>query len=65
MFHYMTRAEYLKRIEDALLEHGKLIRSSREAAAEVIDSLGIRHLCTPMTEEEINAAAEKRAAEKI
>lgn len=64
MFHYMTRAEYLKRIEDALLEQGRLVRSSKEAAAELIDSLGIRHLCVPMTEEEIKAAQEKRAAEQ-
>lgn len=62
MFHYMTRAEYLKRIEDDLLEQGRLIRSSKEAAAELIDSLGIRHLLIPMTEEEIKAAQEERAA---
>ena len=62
MFHYMTRAEYLKRIEDDLLEQGRLIRSSKEAAAELIDSLGIRHLLIPMTEEEIKAAQEERAS---
>lgn len=64
MFHYMTRAEYLKRIEDALLEQGRLVRSSKAAAAELIDSLGIRHLLVPMTEEEIKAKEEKGAREK-
>jgi hypothetical protein len=65
MVHYMTRSEYLKRIEDALLEQRKRVMASKEAAAELIDSLGIRHLLIPMTEEEIKAAQEKRAAEKV
>jgi hypothetical protein len=63
MFHYMTRSEYLKGIEDALAEKHKRVTASREAAAEFIDSLGIRHLLVPMTEEEIKAAEEKRTAE--
>lgn len=63
MFHYMTRAEYLKGIEDALLEQRRRVGSSREAAARIIDSLGMRHLLIPMTEEEIKAEQEKRAAE--
>ncbi len=56
MFHYMTSSEYVKRIEDALLDQLKKVSSSKEAAAEVIDSLGIRHLLIPMAEEEIKAA---------
>lgn len=64
MFHYITRAEYFKRIEDALIEQRKKVIASREAAAELIDSLGMRHLLIPMTEDEIKAAQEKRAAEK-
>lgn len=62
MFHNMTMAQYIKEIEDGLLEQRRKIGSSREAAAELIDSLGMRHLLIPMTEEEIKAAAKKRAA---
>lgn len=61
MFHNMTQAEYLKQVEDALLEQRRKVGSSREAAAEIIDSLGMRHLLIPMTEKEIKAAARKRA----
>jgi hypothetical protein len=61
MFHYMTQTEYLKRIEDDLLEQRRLIRSSKAAAAELIDSLGIRHLLIPMTEEEIKVAENEMA----
>lgn len=61
MFHYMTQAEYHKRIEDDLLEQHRIVTSSKEAAAAFIDSLGIRHLLIPMTEKEIKAAARKRA----
>ncbi|WP_153657705.1 hypothetical protein [Chitinophaga sp. SYP-B3965] len=57
----MTQSEYLKRIEDGLLAQRKLIRSSKEAAAELIDSLGMRHLLIPMTKEEIKAAEEVKA----
>jgi hypothetical protein len=60
MFHYMTRAQYLKGIEDLLLEQRRRVISSREAAAELIDSLGMRHLLIPMTEEEIKVAAHLR-----
>lgn len=61
MFHNMTQEEHLKRIEDALMEQRRLIRSSKAAAAELIDSLGIRHLLVPMNEEEIKAAEEVMA----
>ncbi|WP_343302767.1 hypothetical protein AAHN97_14580 [Chitinophaga niabensis] len=59
----MTNKEYIQRIENGLLEQRRRIESSKEAAAALIDSLGIRHLLIPMTEEEIKAAAEKRTLE--
>lgn len=64
MFYNMTQAEYLKRIEDGLLEQLKRVSSSKEAAKELIDSLGIRHLLIPMTEEKIKATEEERAKAK-
>jgi hypothetical protein len=60
----MTNREYIQRIEDGLLEQRKRIESSKEAAAALIDSLGIRHLLIPMTEEEIKAEEENRATKK-
>jgi hypothetical protein len=64
MFHYITTAEYHKKIDEALLEKKRKVTASKEAAAAFIDSLGIRHLLVPMTEEEIKAAEEKRAQAK-
>lgn len=64
MFHYMTRAEYLDRINDLMLDQLRKVSSSKEAAKELIDSLGIRHLLIPMTEEEIRAKDEAEAEEE-
>lgn len=52
MFHYMTQAEYVKEIMDGLLEQRRKIGSSRQAAAELIDSLGMRHILIPINEDE-------------
>lgn len=64
MFPYLTRAEYIKSIEDDLIEQRKIVTSSKEAASAFIDSLGVRHLLVPMTKKEIKAAEKKRAAKK-
>ncbi|WP_074237556.1 hypothetical protein [Chitinophaga niabensis] len=60
----MTTNEFHQQIEDGLLEQRKKIESSKEYAAALIDFLGIRHLLVPMTEEEIKAAEEDKAAKK-
>ena len=39
-----TRAEYFKKIENALLEQMERVSSSKEEASKLIDSLGMRHL---------------------
>lgn len=64
MFHYITTAQYHEEIDAAIAEQHKKATASKEAAAAFIDSLGIRHLLVPMTEEEIKAAEEKRANKK-
>ena len=58
----MTNREYHQQIDAALTEQYKRVTASREAAAAFIDSLGIRHLLIPMTEEEIKAEQEKSTA---
>jgi hypothetical protein len=64
MYYSMTNAEYLKRIEDGLLEQLKNVSSSKKAAAELIDSLGIRHLLLPIDKKVTakKAASKKKAA---
>lgn len=61
---YLTRAAYLKSIEDLLLEQRKRILSSKEEARKLIDSLGIRHLLVPMEKPARKKAAKKKSVKK-
>jgi hypothetical protein len=49
----MTRGEYIKGIEDALLTQLELVSSSKEEASKLIDSLGIRHLLVKKPEKTV------------
>jgi len=55
----MTRAEYLKSIEDALLEQGRNLRT-KEDADRLFESLGITDLFT-----RINKATKRTAKRKL
>ena len=44
----MTSKQYIKQVNDVMLEQLKRVSSSKEAAKELIDSLGIRHLLVPI-----------------
>ena len=59
---YLTRAAYLKSIEDALLAQLERVSSSEEEADKFIESLGIGHLLVHLPEK--NAAEEKVAPKK-
>ena len=60
----MTRAEYLKEIEDLLLEQGRRVSSSKEEADKLIESLGIAHLFVPMKKTTRKKPGAKRTVPK-